>query len=345
MEHRAWRLVKFEYPPIPTMIGREERSYLHWLGKEQWSGAGCVVEIGPWLGGSTVSLATGMIASGHPTEGKLRVFDNFIWREFMKHRADLPLAVGDSFEPFFLENVAPWVMTIRSTACALPDELVQGDDYVANFRGEEKSDLPVFSWDAREPVEILFLDGAKSWRGLRWLLLEVHASLLPGKTLLVCQDFKDWVSYWVPAILVRLREHLEPVHNVLHGDTVAFRLRSPLPREVLAALEDDVALVPTGSGLADLDRAAGWLIEDGDRRGALAVELSEVSFLAHQGRLAEAVRRFEELRERWPVREGRLKLDRAREYLEERAGKELPEPAPSGPLGYLKRMVRRSSKY
>jgi hypothetical protein len=309
MESRAWKREAFEYPPIPTMIGREERNYLHWLGRQVWSGAGCVLEIGPWLGGSTACLASGMIASGHKTSGMLRVFDNFIWREFMTHRAELPLAVGESFEAFFQKHVAPWAETIRSLRCSLPDERVQDDEFVANFRGESEPDLPTFAWDASEPVEILFLDGAKSWRGLRWLLLEVHASLLPGKSLLVCQDFKDWVSYWVPAIMVRLREHLEPVHNVLHGDTVAFRLRSPIPRAVLTALGATSPGCHRALPHADLDHAAAWLAADGVARRSAAAAL-HVSFLprAREVKPSAASRTCASA---GPA-EGRLRLDRAR---------------------------------
>ena len=51
MEHRAWREERFTYPEhVPTMISPEEKRYLHWLTRVAWSGAGDVVEIGPWLG-------------------------------------------------------------------------------------------------------------------------------------------------------------------------------------------------------------------------------------------------------------------------------------------------------
>ena len=72
VETCAWRRAALPpLPEVPTMLSPEERRYLYWLGNEVWSGRGCVVEIGSWLGGSTVCLAAGMRASGHPAAGRL----------------------------------------------------------------------------------------------------------------------------------------------------------------------------------------------------------------------------------------------------------------------------------
>ena len=97
METQAWIDVPFALPSaIPTMISDEERRYLYWLAARVWSGSGDIVEIGPWLGGSTYCLAAGMCDSGHRVAGRLKVFDNFIWRDFMADRAPLELRPGDS---------------------------------------------------------------------------------------------------------------------------------------------------------------------------------------------------------------------------------------------------------
>ena len=47
------------------MLSPEECQYLYWLGRSAWTGQGDVVEIGPWLGGSTVCLAAGMREEDH----------------------------------------------------------------------------------------------------------------------------------------------------------------------------------------------------------------------------------------------------------------------------------------
>ncbi len=113
------------------MISAEEQRYLYWLGRSGWTGEGDVVEIGPWLGGSTSCLASGMQASGHDARRRLQVFDNFVWREFMATRAPLPIRPGDSFETFFLENVSAYGDIIESHVRALPDETIESDDEAA----------------------------------------------------------------------------------------------------------------------------------------------------------------------------------------------------------------------
>jgi hypothetical protein len=151
------------------MISPEEKQYLYWLGSRVWRGRGCVVEFGPWLGGSTACLAAGMRDSGHPAEGRLRVFDNFIWRAFMAERADLPLQPGDSFESYFQANIEPFREIVVSRACALPDETIAGDRdaRTRRFAESEGETVALFEGALDAPVEILFIDGAKSWRRSR----------------------------------------------------------------------------------------------------------------------------------------------------------------------------------
>ncbi len=327
VETRAWRRsVLPPLPRVPTMLTPEERLYLHWLGAVVWSGRGCVVEIGSWLGGSTVCLAAGMRASGHPAGQRLRVFDNFIWREFMAARAPLPLSPGESFQADFLRYTEPFCAEIVAEAEALPDEVIEGDAEAAGKRFSEERSVPPFDGDLPEPVEVLFIDGAKSWRGMRHLLLTLAGSLLPGTTLLVCQDFKYWAMYWVPILVMRLADRLEPVHDVTSATTLSFRLTGELPLERIEALEDHVARLPTQESLAAIDAAAGLLEDCGDARGAWNVRLATVAFLAQQGRTGDAVAAFDRIQARWPLSAPTAQLDLARSFLAQEKQQTRPWP-------------------
>ena len=322
MEHRAWRSIRFEYPRfVPTMLQPEEIKYLFWLGWSVWKGQGLVLEIGPWLGGSTVCLAAGMRASGYEATQRLHAVDNFLWREFMAARADLPLAPGDSFEPAFLKNLAPYSDIVASHASTLPDEPIEGDHEATAKRASEQAEVPVLKAAPGEgEIEILFIDGAKSWRGMSHLLRLVRERIVPGRTLLVCQDFKYWGTYWVPMMIVRLREYLEPVHNVLGATTVAFRLTKEIPRDVLDRLEDHVARIPTEEGLKLINDARKLLIRDGDLLGAANLSLCRVSFLSHQGKTGAAAVAFKQAEWMWPAFGDANQLERARTYLKEEKG-------------------------
>ncbi len=331
METQAWQACSFDAPaPIPSMISPEEKQYLYWLGAQVWRGRGDVVEFGPWLGGSTVCLAAGMRDSGHDARGRLAVFDNFLWRAFMADRADLPLAPGDSFEAHFRANVAPFGEIVTSRACALPDETIAGDRDAGTRRFAETHEaaVPLFAGGIDGPVEILFIDGAKSWRGMRHLLCVLGDALEPG-SLLVCQDFKHWGAYWVPAMMARLADHLRPVHDVRSATTVTFEVTTPIPRATLEALEDHVSDLPTQATLAAIERAASWLEEAGDAAGAHRVRLCRVRFLAHQERVEAAVAAFLEAEARWPDGEPTEPLDRARAYLRDEKGVALAAAKPA----------------
>ena len=341
METRAWKKARFTYPAhVPTMISWEEKQYLHWLCSTCWQGNGDIVEIGPWLGGSTVCLAAGMREAGHPADRRLRVFDNFIWREFMSSRAALPLKPGESFQAFFEENVRDYAELIDTKARALPDEDVEDDqEWSSKHSTEREGVLPLSTSDV-EDIEILFIDGAKSWRGIKSLFAVLSARMRPGETLIVCQDFKYWGTYWVPVFLSRLHDHFEAVHNVLSGTTVTFRLLSPLPPTLLEDLENHVAELPEERTLDDLDRASRLLGLSGDEAGAAHVQLGKVCFQAHGGRLAEAEQQLKLAQKTWPVFLSTNQLERARSYLQGR-GVEVQNRLLLRVANRLPRFVRR----
>jgi hypothetical protein len=328
MEHRAWKWVRFPYPrEIPTMLQPEETQYLYWLGASVWMSEGIVLEIGPWLGGSTMCLAAGMHASDRPAEGRLHAVDNFLWRDFMAARAQLPIQPGQSFEPFFLKNLDTYRDIVVSHAATLPDETIEGDHEATAKRFASEAEVPALDVaPGNGPIEIIFIDGAKSWRGMAHLLRIVRERMVPGKTLLVCQDYKYWGTYWVPMMMARLRDYITPVHNVLGATTVTFRLEREIPLSVLDSFEDHVARIPTGEGLKLINMARRLLIADLDLLGSANVSLCRVSFLAHQGKTDAAVVAFKEAQEGWPPFANAEQLERARTYLREEKGIDIKRP-------------------
>ncbi|MBE7552142.1 MAG: hypothetical protein HS126_13820 [Anaerolineales bacterium] len=344
MEHKTWQKSKFNYPKtVPTMISPEERLYLYWLGRSQWSGEGTVVEIGPWLGGSTVCLAAGMAASGHETKRRLHVFDNFIWREFMTARAALSLQPGDSFKSYFLRNIREYEEIIEVRERALPDEPIKHELRASSRRFLETDRIPLFEgFTDGESIKILFIDGAKSWRGLRYLLKTLCGSLIPGKSYLVCQDYKFWGTYWVPIMMTRLAQYLEPVHNVLGGSTVSFRLISTISPQLLEAFEDSVLTMPTDQTLQELDRASALLRADGDMVGSTNVLLSKVSFLVHQDNIELAIEEFKKIQNSWPIFADTEHLERVRAYLYREKFRRIPRPITLKLISRLRRIGKNA---
>jgi hypothetical protein len=306
------------------MLSPEERRYLRWLTRVEWTDRGHVVEIGPWLGGSTACLAEGMRARSRAPSHRLHSFDDFTWRRFMGERAPLPLEPGESFEPWFRRNLTPWADLVETHAARLPDEEIAGDAEAAESRGVRGPERAPFDWSPAEPIELLFVDGAKSWKALRHLLAQVGPALLPGRTLLVCQDYKYWGCYWVPMLLARLAPRLEPVHDVLAGHTVSFLLREALPAQAILALARDVHAADAATALADAEEAGARLRAAGDPMAAHYLSLSRVAFLAHRGQLDAAREAFERTQRRWPLGAPIRQLERARRHLCDTRGQTLP---------------------
>jgi len=322
---KPWTKIEFALPnQIPTMITAEERRYLHWLGKSFWTGRGALVEIGPWLGGSTYCLGSGMAQNAALTNGdhKLYVYDSFEWRPFMAARANLPLAAGDSFQPFFERNVAPFGHFIVAEQRVLPDDEIAHDPAMVGVRHVSNDGQQVLRWNADRPIEVLFIDGAKSWDGFLHLLRETHASLVPGVSLLVCQDYKHWGCYWVPAIVELLSGSLQ-LHHLLDHNTVAFLVTRDIQRADIDALPNS-ASVDAATGARLLESAATRLEGLNDPFGAALVRLAKVHLLAHKHASAEAIAEFRRVEAAWTHKQPLRALEETRDWLATRSSTPLP---------------------
>jgi hypothetical protein len=345
MPHPApWEDVDMTLPAsIPTMISREERRYLRWLGQSCWTGRGHVVEVGPWLGGSTYCLCTGLRDNPASRESgfKMHVYDAFEWRAFMSERAPLPLKVGDSFLPYFEENLRSFEGAIVPHRRVLPDDAIQSDPVARGVRHTQASQTDLFRWDSG-PIQILFVDGAKSWDGFVHLLRETGSSLVANESIIVCQDYKHWGCYWVPALCELLKEQLTMVH-VLRQNTVAFRVTRELSSEVLRALPSS-ADVRVDRVAGALSAAAERLERLGDVGGAASLRLGRVRFLGHRGELERAVRDFAQLERQWPAALSERALSDARKWLSQQRGSPLSFPLISRLARVRRTALRRARK-
>lgn len=190
-------------PQVPGMIREEEGRYLYWLTSRAYAGSGAVVEVGSWLGRSTIHLAAGLRDAGY--DDALHCFDQFSWRRSHILKATLPLSKGEDFQPYFERNVRPVYPGIRVTKTAIRD----------------------LSWDLG-PVEILFLDAPKTLPDLSAVLAVFGPHLMPGLSVIVFQDYQHFPSYPIPALVSCLQEELEPLHAIDEGGCVSFEVRRPM---------------------------------------------------------------------------------------------------------------------
>jgi hypothetical protein len=304
------------------MLTREELQYLYWIGRDVWSGRADVLELGPWLGGSTHALVSGMSANAsRDPAARLHVVDNFRWRDYMTPRAGLELPEGASFRRDFEHNVREYEALITVHEARFPDEEGGDIEFDRPIRDRD-SGLALFEPPARE-IEIAFVDGPKSWPAI----VHVARALAPRLTdspLLIFQDLKDWASYWVAMCIGALLEAdaaALSVEHVLPWNSVAFRATGKLPTEVFAELPPEVGSFPLERAEGLIRRAADELRAAGDPSGADVVELGIVSLRGVRGRWDDALAAFEAAERRWPVRAPREDLERTRGWLARQTGR------------------------
>src|ERR1700722_4215054 len=88
VRRRAWDSRFYDLPAaaksVPTMLTAEEGKMLCWLGEHYYQGEGAVVELGCFLGGSTVRLASGLARSGRVWQ--MQSYDRFQIDEIHKEK-------------------------------------------------------------------------------------------------------------------------------------------------------------------------------------------------------------------------------------------------------------------
>jgi len=200
-----------DLPQVPSMISPGESRYLYWLISQCYTGAGAVVEVGTWLGCSTLHLAAGLRDSG--VQSPLHCFDNFVWCGTSDNeKSGLNMPSGADFQPYFLKNIATFQDTIRVT----------------------KADFSAIRWRADHPIEILFLDGPKTAAHLSACLNAFREAIVPGFTLIVFQDYQHPMSFDLPLSVQTLGDALALRQTIASGGTVSFRVERELTQAMIS---------------------------------------------------------------------------------------------------------------
>jgi hypothetical protein len=197
----AWKRIALpeDVLRIPSMLTHEELQYLSWLTAEVYEGWGAIIDLGPWLGSSSAALADGLRRAGRV--GTVRAFDLFQWsRSYMESQAPENLPEGEDFQFLFRRHIAPF----------------------AAWMDAEKQDLMHYRWEGG-PIEILFVDAAKSWELTNQILRGFGQALVPNKSRVILQDYRFWYTYWLPLIFDSRPDVWEEAERIEYGTTGSFR--------------------------------------------------------------------------------------------------------------------------
>ncbi|ABV91973.1 hypothetical protein Dshi_0224 [Dinoroseobacter shibae DFL 12 = DSM 16493] len=196
---------------VPTMLAPEERQFYYWAARDWARGEGALVDLGAFAGGSTARLAAGAAAAGHGAV--IHAYDRFTAKEQTKanvlYAAGVPPFEGRDILPLAQEFLAPWAAQTRFHVGHIPD----------------------LGWPGGR-IELLAVDAAKIATTTDLIAAAFLPHLIPGRSLVIQQDFLHWSQPWLPAQMWRLRDHLRPV-AFARRDTVAFLCTAPITPEAL----------------------------------------------------------------------------------------------------------------
>jgi hypothetical protein len=239
---RPWRDVSL--PPdatgIPTMLSKMERRLLYGLARDYAADDAAIVDAGSFLGGSTAALLAGVRDRRQPWMGPpVESFDFFrveaftIPKFFWNHPS---VQVGQSFRPRFDAHIARF---------DVPHIVHEGD-------------ITKIGWSGG-PIDVLFLDVLKSWEINDAVLRDFFPSLVPGRSVIVHQDYGWGDNPWIAVTVELMRDSLVLIDWMEWGSHVYF-VEGELPADVI---EEGVADLDLDTKLELVERAIhhaeGWV--------------------------------------------------------------------------------------
>lgn len=188
------------------MTTATEQRYLLEYSRRRFTGAGHIVDLGCWLGSTTIPLAKGLRANTAIACGrKIFAYDLFIWFDWMNETIegtdlDGRFSEGDSFVGEFRNRIA-------------------GNEDIVIVREE---DLTTTEW-SDGPIEFLLVDAMKSLELTNAIARSFFPSLLEGDGLLFHQDFAHFHTPWIHVLQWQLRDWFAFEAEVPGSTSVVFR--------------------------------------------------------------------------------------------------------------------------
>lgn len=263
---RAKRMFSAE---LLGMTSGSEQAYIANYGENLYSGVGEVVDLGSWLGSTTIPLTKGLLKNPNfRGQGrKVYAYDLFIWFDWMiPSVAGTDLAgrytEGDNFVDEFKRRIAP----------------------IADSVEVREGDLKAIGWHG-EPIEFLLVDAMKGWDLADSIVRDFYPSLIEGRSLVFHQDFAHHFTPWIHLIQWRLRDNFEFVDEVPRSQSVVFRCVKAISPETV-----DLDWGFDLFGDNDVDAAFGYSMKLVSSEKLANVAAAKVMWFIHQDRQADASR-------------------------------------------------------
>jgi hypothetical protein len=198
---------------ILGMLSLKEMRYLIEYARNEYSGQGEIVDLGCWLGSSTIPIAMGLADNPHPQakDRLIHAYDLFVWESWMdSHVAGTDLEgkfqPGDSFLEACQQQTSPWGKHI----CYHPGDLTQ------------------LGWQGGK-IELLFVDAMKSWELTNSIIHDFFPLLIPNRSIVIHQDFNHYYTYWIHLMMYRFRDYFDAIYDVPGAGSLVFKYQRQIP--------------------------------------------------------------------------------------------------------------------
>lgn len=268
---RAKRLLTGE---LLGMTSKNEQDYFAKYGAKIYSGRGEVVDLGCWLGSTTIPLVAGLLKNPAFADSGRKVFayDTFVWYDFMTDAVAGTNLVGKFKDgDSFLEEYK-----LRTKQYKNKIEIREGN-------------LREIGWSGQE-IEFLLVDAMKNWELANAIVKDFYSSLIPNVSYVLHQDFAHYFTPWIHLLQWRLRDFFEFYEDIHKGASVVYKYVKQMPEEMF---EQEYSFADFSDD--DIERAFEYsfsLVEDGKKANIYA---AKVMCFIHQKKMDKARKCFQEI--------------------------------------------------
>lgn len=208
---------------IPTETTLAERKLLFSFFLNYWEGSRDVLEVGPFLGGTSRAIAMGMLHSPNRQGGtRLYTYDRF--RDYYRPE-QLLATLAPMFEAGVLDDDVRAIISQSSSFREVYEVLHRGHDYsdlieahtgiLPDDPDHDETGDDAFALPHDREYSAVFVDGAKSWFGTKRFMSLALGHTRPG-SYYIFQDYGAHTCFWIPVFLELMKDHFRLVAYVDH---------------------------------------------------------------------------------------------------------------------------------
>jgi hypothetical protein len=272
--HNAYMRVKRRFnSELLGMTTKTEQDYFARYGASVYAGKGEVVDLGCWLGSTTIPLVEGLLKNPafSRSSRKVYAYDLFVWYDWMNDSLKGTNLVGkykegDSFLDEYEKRTAKY--SERIEICA--------------------GDLAQIGWNGK-PIEFLLVDAMKNWELSNAVVRHFFGSLIPNESYILQQDFGHYFTPWIHLLQWTFRDYFEFAEDVPKSGSTVFKCTREIPENLLSKTYSFASF--TGEQANEAFDYSMSLVPEKLPNIAAA----KVMFYVHQERMREAQAEFEYL--------------------------------------------------